>query len=164
MALHTGDVDQDADGYRGLVLHRAARLLVAAHGGQILCSEATAALLRRDPDPEFRLRDLGIYRLRDAPEPERLFQVEYPGMARRELSPPNAEAGYAGNLPLQLNRFLGREAELAGLTALLAPVESERGGEWENGRRLAPTPLPLAHSPTRPLRPRWAARPRRGRP
>jgi class 3 adenylate cyclase len=49
MALHTGDVEQSADGeYHGLVLHRASRMLTAAHGGQILLSEITAGLVRRE--------------------------------------------------------------------------------------------------------------------
>src|SRR5207249_6144304 len=50
MALHTGDVDLDAGEYHGLMLHHAARMLSAAHGGQILVSEATAGLLKRDLD------------------------------------------------------------------------------------------------------------------
>jgi predicted ATPase/Tfp pilus assembly protein PilF len=122
MVLHTGDVElQDGD-YHGLVLHRAARMLAAAHGGQILCSEATAAVLRRDLALGVRLGDLGVYRLRDVAMPERLFQVEYPDMPRRQFPPLHAEAGYAANLPLQLTRFFGREEELACLGEMLTPA------------------------------------------
>jgi predicted ATPase/DNA-binding SARP family transcriptional activator len=123
MALHTGDVQLEEREYRGLALHRASRILTAAHGGQILCSEATATLLRRDLEPDLRLVDLGVYRLRDVPSPERLFQVEYPGMARREFPPLNAEAGYGGNLPLTFSRFFGREPDLARLEATLRAEE-----------------------------------------
>jgi len=114
MALHTGDVQRDAAGedYHGLVLHRASRMLHAAHGGQILVSEATAALVRRDLEIGLRLQDLGVYRLRDVEQPERLFQIEYPEMARREFPPLVAERAHAGSLPLQFTRFFGREKEI----------------------------------------------------
>src|SRR5262249_12672273 len=55
MALDTGDVQPEEGDYHGAVLHRASRVLVAGHGGQILCSEATAALLRRDLEPGVQL-------------------------------------------------------------------------------------------------------------
>ena len=119
MAVHTGDVALTEGEYQGLVLHRAARILTAAHGGQILCSEAIATLVRRDLEAGVRLADLGPYRLRDVPTPERLFQLDYPEMPQREFPPLRAEAGYAGNLPLQFTRFFGREPEMERLTAML---------------------------------------------
>jgi predicted ATPase/DNA-binding SARP family transcriptional activator/class 3 adenylate cyclase len=150
MAIHTGDVALEEGEYRGLALHRASRMLTAAHGGQILCSEAAAALLRRDLEADLRLVDLGVYRLRDVPAPERLFQVAYPEMPQRQFPPLRAEAGIAGNLPPSFSRFFGREAELAALTGLLAT--QGRVGEWESGRvgeePVSPTP-PFPHSPTR---------------
>lgn len=122
MAIHTGDVELAGGEYQGLVLHRASRMLTAAHGGQILCSEAAAGLLQRDLEVDLRLVDLGIYRLRDVPAPERLFQVAYPDMPQRQFPPLRAEAGVAGNLPPSFTRFFGRDAELAALAGLLAPV------------------------------------------
>jgi hypothetical protein len=95
-------------------------MLAAAHGGQILCSEATAVVAQRSLEPGIRLTDLGVYRLRDVEVPERLFQVEYPDMAQRAFPPLRAEAGYARNLPLQFTRFVGREKELEQLMELLA--------------------------------------------
>src|ERR1044071_4976620 len=62
MALHTGDVELEDGQYRGLVLHRGSRMLTAAHGGQILCSEATAVLLHLDLPGGVHLMDLGTYR------------------------------------------------------------------------------------------------------
>src|SRR5207249_3083529 len=115
MALHTGDVELDEGEYHGLVLHRAARMLAAAHGGQILCSEATAGLLKRDLDPQVHLKDLGVWRLRDLEEPERLFQAVYPGIAILEFPPPHATPAHRAHLPLQFTRFFGREAEIARL-------------------------------------------------
>ncbi|MBI2299067.1 MAG: tetratricopeptide repeat protein [Armatimonadetes bacterium] len=125
MALHTGDVDVKEGEYQGLVLHRASRMLTAGHGGQILVSEATAALLRRDLADGLRLVDLGVYRLRDVATPERLFQVEYPGMPADGYGPLAAEAGYPANLPLQITRFFGREQEIARIGELLRPAAEE---------------------------------------
>jgi class 3 adenylate cyclase len=84
MALHSGDVEHNEGEYHGIVLHRASRMLTAAHGGQILVSEVTAGLLRRghEDSDDLRLSDLGVYRLRDVPTPERLFQVVYPTWPR----------------------------------------------------------------------------------
>src|SRR5262249_15568462 len=130
MALHTGDVEVEDGGYRGLTLHRAARVLNAAHGGQVLCSEATAVLLRRDLEGDLRLRDLGLYRLRGVAAPERLFQVDYPGMPEGEFPRPNAERAYPANLPLQLTRFFGREEEIARLVELLG----QPGGKGQGAR------------------------------
>jgi len=121
MALHTGDVALETGEYHGLVLHRASRMLSAAHGGQILCSEATAALLRRDLEPEVRLKDLGVYRLRDVEEPERLFQVAYPDMPHGEFPPLRADVVHVAHLPLQFTRFFGREQELSQLEEMLRP-------------------------------------------
>ncbi len=120
MALHTGEVALQDGEYHGLVLHRASRMLTAAHGGQILCSEVASGLLQRDPaTTDVRLSDLGIYRLRDVPEPARLFQVEYPGREPGRFPPLNAEAGYASSLPLTFTRFFGREKEIERLTKWL---------------------------------------------
>lgn len=122
MALYTGDVQIEEDEYRSLVLHHASRLLSVGHGGQILCSHATAELLRRSLDSGLQLLDLGVYRLRDMPGVERIFQAAFSGTAQREFPPLRAEAGYAGSLPLQMTRFFGREAETAQLEELLCPA------------------------------------------
>ena len=71
MALHTGEANERAGDYFGPPLNRAARLMSAAHGGQILCSEVTARLLRDRP-----LRDLGVVALRDLSEPERCLSAD----------------------------------------------------------------------------------------
>jgi class 3 adenylate cyclase/DNA-binding NarL/FixJ family response regulator len=76
MGMHTGHAifaDQD---YLGIDVHRAARICFAGHGGQILMSEATQTLL---PD-EVERRDLGSYRLRGIPGPERIYQLLAPGL------------------------------------------------------------------------------------
>jgi class 3 adenylate cyclase/CheY-like chemotaxis protein len=76
MGMHTGHAifaDQD---YLGIDVHRAARICFAGHGGQILMSEATQTLL---PD-DLERRDLGSYRLRGIPGPERIYQLVAPGL------------------------------------------------------------------------------------
>lgn len=129
MALHTGDVELEEDEYHGLMLHHLSRILGAGHGGQILCSEATTALLRRDLEPDARFRDLGLYRLRSVELPERIFQVEYPNMAQREFSALNADHAHTPHLPLQFTRFFGRGKELSDLQKLLRPMSNEESSE-----------------------------------
>ncbi len=76
MGMHTGEaIFADSD-YLGVEVHRAARISFAGHGGQILLSASTAQLL---PE-ELRTRELGEYWLRGLPEPERIFQLEAPGL------------------------------------------------------------------------------------
>lgn len=90
MAVHVGAADwQDGD-YYGLTLNKASRLLSAAHGGQILASEAAEALSRHDLTADLQITDLGMYCLRGFP-PERFFQVCFPEMPRRLFPAPNAE-------------------------------------------------------------------------
>jgi DNA-binding NarL/FixJ family response regulator/class 3 adenylate cyclase len=70
MGVHTGQPILGEDGYVGLDVHRAHRIGNAGHGGQVLLSETTSSLLA-----DASVRDLGRYRLRDLPQPERVFQL-----------------------------------------------------------------------------------------
>jgi predicted ATPase/DNA-binding SARP family transcriptional activator len=122
IAVHTGEAEPTGGQYPGASLDHAVRLLRAAHPGQVLVSEPTAALVRAEAEPGRlgpRLTDLGLYRLREAAEggetPERLFQATAPEMAPLEFPPPHAAPFRRGQLPLQLNRFFGRQAEIAAL-------------------------------------------------
>ena len=81
MGIHTGEPAEDGNRYVGLGVHRAARIGAAALGGQVLVSETTRSLLRDDPLPDVTLRDLGAVHLKDIDEPERLFEVNAPGLA-----------------------------------------------------------------------------------
>jgi predicted ATPase/DNA-binding SARP family transcriptional activator len=149
MALHTGDVELQQGDYRSLVLHHAQRVLVAGHGDQILCSEETAVILRRQLPPEVRLLELGLYRLRDVATPVRLFQVSYPGMAPAEFPPPNAAAGYGSHLPLQLTRFFGREREIERLQRMLLPGTGEDNSASSTAVRLVTLTGPGGSGKTR---------------
>src|SRR5687768_4533594 len=107
MGLHTGTPHLTEEGYVGPDVHRAARIAAAGHGGQILVSSATAQLL-----DGAQLRDLGDHRLKDLTAPERIFQLG------SEEHPP-LKTLHQTNLPVPATPFLGREAELAELSALL---------------------------------------------
>jgi class 3 adenylate cyclase len=76
MGLHTGEPSVGDEGYLGLDVVRAARIGAAAHGGQILVSETTKALL----GPTAELKEIGEYTLKDMDHPERLYQVVVDGL------------------------------------------------------------------------------------
>ncbi len=100
MGVHTGTPTVTSEGYVGIDVHRGARIAALAHGGQVIVSAATAALLEDEP-----LRDLGRHRLKDFDAPAQLYQLgtfEYP-----PLRTPGAL-----DLPQPVTPFLGREREL----------------------------------------------------
>ena len=116
MGLHTGSPMPHRDSYVGMDVHRAARVAAVAQGGQILVSDATAALA--GPGAEgFGFRDLGLHQLKDLPQPEHLFQVTAPGLPQ-DFSPVPS-LGSATNLPVATTALVGREEECAQLEALL---------------------------------------------
>jgi class 3 adenylate cyclase len=81
VGIHTGEPALDPPKYVGIDVHRAARIMGAAHGGQVLMSPSTVSLLE---PASFELRDLGEHRLKDLRAPERLFQLgerQFPLMA-----------------------------------------------------------------------------------
>jgi alpha-glucoside transport system substrate-binding protein len=80
MGLHSGEPRAAGERYVGFGVHRAARIGAVGHGGQILVSNATRELVEDDLSPETRLRELGLYELKDLERPERLFQVETDGL------------------------------------------------------------------------------------
>jgi predicted ATPase/DNA-binding SARP family transcriptional activator/uncharacterized protein HemY len=134
MALHVGEVAPGDELHRSQALEHATRLLLAAHPGQILLSEGTAALLNGTMDEKASLTDLGLYRLSDHASPERLLQVCYPEMGPQPFPAPNALPGFEGHLPPTLTRFFGREEEITHLLGLLA--ETRRGPSRAEATRL----------------------------
>jgi predicted ATPase/class 3 adenylate cyclase len=112
MGLHTGEPAATGGNYVGMDVHRAARIMTAAHGGQVLVSETTAALL-----DGARLRDLGPQRLKDLLEPIRLYQLEIDGLTGEF---PPLRSLHQTNLPLAAWPLLGREQELAKIRTLVA--------------------------------------------
>jgi class 3 adenylate cyclase/DNA-binding NarL/FixJ family response regulator len=80
MGMHTGEPALAAERYIGLGVHRASRICSAAHGGQILLSQATYAVLADELLPDLRFRDLGEHMLKDLDRPERLYQLVAPDL------------------------------------------------------------------------------------
>ena len=119
IGLHTGEATLVGNEYLGLDVHRAARVASAGHGGQVLVSETTRALVEHALPPGLTLKDLGMHRLKDLARPERLFQLtveslpaEFPPLKTLEATP--------NNLPTQLTSFIGRDDQVREAKQLLA--------------------------------------------
>ncbi len=112
MGLHTGTAVERDGNYFGRTLNRAARIMSAGHGGQILVSDVTAGLIR---DEAVDLADLGEHRFAGVDDRIRVWQV-----GGREFPPLRTSTALAGNLPDPLDSFIGRTNELGVLSGLLA--------------------------------------------
>jgi len=119
MGVHTGAAEFRDGDYFGPALNRAARLMQAAHGGQVLVSLATEELVRDSLGAEVGLVELGEHRLRDLSRPERVFQLTGPDLAS-QFEPLRTVNSFPGNLPLQLTSFVGRRDQLAEIVAELS--------------------------------------------
>ncbi|MEX0682399.1 MAG: adenylate/guanylate cyclase domain-containing protein [Dehalococcoidia bacterium] len=117
MGIATGEAELRGDDYFGPALNRAARVMSAGHGGQILVAASTTALVT-----EVDLLDLGERRLRDLPGAQRLYQVRADGL-RADFPPLKTVDGVPGNLRAQATSFVGREAEVA---ELMVAVQAHR--------------------------------------
>ncbi|MCS7197191.1 MAG: tetratricopeptide repeat protein [Candidatus Bipolaricaulota bacterium] len=118
MALHTGVAEIRDGDYFGPTLNRCARLLSAAHGGQILLSAATEELVRDALPKDVSLRSLGYHRLKDLQRPEQIYQVIHPQLPA-EFSSLRTLNAVPNNLPIQLTSFIGREREMREVKELL---------------------------------------------
>src|SRR5262249_17248553 len=114
MALHTGEAVVERDGdYFGPVVNRCARVLALANGAQILVTGTVADALRDRPVEDVTVEPLGEHRLRDLTQPERIARICHPDLPRHEV--PLRALETAGNLPVELTSFIGREDERARL-------------------------------------------------
>jgi predicted ATPase/class 3 adenylate cyclase len=111
MALHTGAAEERDGDYFGPPVNRVARLLSAAHGGQVLLSLATQELVRDQLPTGTSARDLGEPRLKDLFRPERVFQLLAPELPS-EFPPLRTLDAYRTNLPVQPTPLVGREREV----------------------------------------------------
>ena len=118
MGIHTGDAMLANDTYVGLDVHRAARIMNAGHGGQILASSATESLVRQSLPSGVELVDLGVHRLKDLAASEQLFGVRAEGLPS-DFPPLRSLDTATNNLPTQLTSFLGREREVSDICELL---------------------------------------------
>jgi predicted ATPase/class 3 adenylate cyclase len=123
MALHTGAAEERDGDYFGPPLNRVARLLSAAHGGQVLLSLPTQELVRDQLPTQTSLRDLGEHRLKDLFRPERVFQLLAPELPS-EFPPLRTLEAYRNNLPLQPTPLIGREKEVSEVCDLMRGDET----------------------------------------
>ena len=112
MGLHTGEPRLTDEGYVGLDVHKGARIAAVGHGGQVLLSQTTRALV------DAEVRDLGVYRLKDLSAPERIYQLEVDRLACEFPLLKTVEAGMK-NLPVPRTSFVGRASELDEIDRLL---------------------------------------------
>jgi predicted ATPase/class 3 adenylate cyclase len=118
MGLHTGEAVLSEGEYVGHNVHRAKRICDAGHGGQILLSDATAALIAPHLPADVALVDLGPHRLKDLGEAQRLFQLaasdlqeDFPALRSLET--------FTHNLPPQRSDFIGREQDINDVRKLI---------------------------------------------
>jgi class 3 adenylate cyclase len=116
MGVCTGEAELRDNNYFGPTLNRAARIMDAAHGGQVLVAAVTAAIAE-----DAGLVELGEYRLRDLSQPERLYQVRAEGLKDRFPALRTLDTS-PGNLPVQATSFLGREHDQAEVAEMLGRV------------------------------------------
>jgi predicted ATPase/class 3 adenylate cyclase len=123
MALHMGTAEERDEDYFGPPVNRVARLLSAAHGGQVLLSLPTHEMVRDQLPAGMSLVELGEHRLKDLFRPERVFQLSAPGLPV-EFPPLRTLDTYRNNLPLQPTPLVGREKEVSEVCDLLRGTET----------------------------------------
>lgn len=138
MALHAGPVERrDAD-FFGPTLNRLARLLSIGHGGQVLLSEMTVAMLAGRIPEECDLRDMGRHRLKDLERPEAVWMLVHPDLPAEFPSLRSIDS-LPNNLPRQMTSFIGREEEQRELAVTLrrSPLVTLAGAGGTGKTRLA---------------------------
>jgi predicted ATPase/class 3 adenylate cyclase len=118
MGMHAGEAQRRAGDFYGPPVNRTARIMAAAHGGQVLLSALAAELAEGELPAEAGLRDLGGHRLKDLFQPEHIFQLVHPGLSS-DFPPLATLSDRPNNLPTQTSEFLGREVQLAAIRDLL---------------------------------------------
>ena len=112
IGLHTGEPERSTEGYVGLDVHRAARIMSAGHGGQVLLSQVTRDLVEHSLPEDVSLQDLGEHRLKDLGYPSHLYQLVIAGLTA-SFPPLKTLDSYPHNLPIQPTPFIGREKVVA---------------------------------------------------
>ncbi|HLW37194.1 MAG TPA: adenylate/guanylate cyclase domain-containing protein [Candidatus Eremiobacteraceae bacterium] len=118
IGIHTGHADERDGDYFGPAVNRVARLMSIGHGGQILLSAASRALVESELPQGASIQDLGSHRLKDLTNPEQVWQLTIPGAA--ETFPPlKSLDALPNNLPIHHTSFRGRERDLDDVKKLL---------------------------------------------
>jgi class 3 adenylate cyclase len=131
MGVHTGEPTLGDEGYLGLDVVRGARIAAAAHGGQILISEATRALLPTELPDGATIVDLGEHRLKDLDRPERLFQLVAPGLGETFPAPETERApAREDELTRRINAFVEHQLEQAFSVDRPPAARGSEGSRW----------------------------------
>ena len=118
IALHSGVVEQFENVYSGTAIARLTALACAGHGGQILVSDSTQALVWDALPYEASLRDLGPHGLPDTPTPIRIWQLCHADL-RSQFPDLNTCDLTVTNMPVPTTSFLGRKGDTARIRALI---------------------------------------------
>jgi predicted ATPase/class 3 adenylate cyclase len=119
MGLHTGEAELRDGDYYGGALNRAARIMSAGHGGQVLISDITAQVVREHLPADISLLDMGEHHLKGLLRAEKLYQVVAADL-QKEFPALNSIPTATNNLPTQLTSFIGREREMTEAAKRLA--------------------------------------------
>jgi predicted ATPase/class 3 adenylate cyclase len=111
MGVNSGEAQPRGDDYFGPAVIRGARIMAVGHGGQVLLSGASAALVANQLPDGATLVDLGAHRLKDLGRPEELFQLVHPALPD-DFPPLATPDRRPNNLPTQASTFIGRDTEL----------------------------------------------------
>ena len=122
MGLHTGEPQLTSEGYVGLDVHRAARIMSAGHGGQVLLSQTTRELVEQTLPDGVGLLDLGEHRLKDLSGSIRLFQLAIAGLPT-DFPPLRTLDSHPNNLPIQPTWLVGRQREARAIEDLMLRSE-----------------------------------------
>ena len=118
MALHAGEAEERDGDYFGQTLNRAARLMSAGHGGQVLVSQSAFEIGREAAPEEVTFDDLGDHRLKDLDRAERIYQLSHPALPSEFAALLTLDAR-PNNLPIQLTSFVGRDDDIDALVGAL---------------------------------------------
>lgn len=118
MGLHTGEPSLSAEGYVGVDVHNAARIMSAAHEGQVLLSRTTKELVEHTLPDGVSLKDMGEHRFKGLPHASHLFQLVIAGLPAAFPALRTGDA-HPSSLPVPRSPFIGREKEVAAVRQLL---------------------------------------------
>ena len=135
MGLHTGEAELRDGDYFGQTMNRAARIMSAGHGGQILISDVVAQVAREHLPSDVSFIDLGEHYLKGIVQTEKIYQVASSDL-QKEFPPLNSIPVATTNLPQQLTTFIGRERELKEASEKLSPSPDGRGVRGEGAKLL----------------------------
>ncbi|MFL5627794.1 MAG: ATP-binding protein [Ktedonobacteraceae bacterium] len=122
MGLHTGEPSLFSEGYVGMDVHHAARIMSAGHGGQVLLSQTTRDIVEHHLPAGVSLRDMGEHHLKDLQRPSHLFQLVIAGLPA-DFPPLKTLDARPNNLPIQPAPLIGREKEVTTIERLLRRID-----------------------------------------